>query len=345
MKRISEDIKNREWEKVYLLYGEEDYVKNAYRDRLVQSLVSPEDTMNLTRFEGQDCDEQAIIAQAETLPLFAPRRVILVQDSGLFRRKSDELADYMKTLPDYLVMIFVESDADKRGRLYKAVKKYGPTAEFVRQPEEVLRRWFLGRLKSENKKIRREDVELFFQMTGDDMSNISNETEKLLCYTMGRDVITGDDIRAICTWRVQNRVFDMIRAVSSHRQREALDLYYDLLALKEPPMRILYLLAQEFNRLYQIRCLLSEGEPDDGIIKKAGIPPFALRKYIPVCRNYTVEELKEAVGDFVQTETDVKTGRLKDEFSIEMMIVKYSAADKGGKKQERSRKNKSGLRR
>ena len=277
MKRISEDIKNKKWEKVYLLYGEEDYVKNAYRDKLVQSLVKPEDTMNLTRFEGQGCDEQEIIAQAETMPFFAPRRVILAEDSGLFKRKAEDLADYMKNLPDYLVLVFVESDVDKRSRLYKAVKKYGHAAEFVRQTEDVLHRWFLARLKKENKKIRREDVGLFFQMTGDDMSTISNETEKLLCYTMGRDEITGEDIRAICTQRVQNRVFDMVRAVSTHRQREALDLYYDLLALKEPPMRILYLLAQEFNRLYQIRALLADGEPDDVIIKKAGIPSFALR--------------------------------------------------------------------
>jgi len=325
MKRISEDIKNKKWEKVYLLYGEEDYVKNAYRDKLVQSLVKPEDTMNLTRFEGQGCDEQEIIAQAETMPFFAPRRVILAEDSGLFKKKAEDLADYMKNLPDYLVLVFVESDVDKRSRLYKAVKKYGHAAEFVRQTEDVLHRWFLARLKKENKKIRREDVGLFFQMTGDDMSTISNETEKLLCYTMGRDEITGEDIRAICTQRVQNRVFDMVRAVSTHRQREALDLYYDLLALKEPPMRILYLLAQEFNRLYQIRALLADGEPDDVIIKKAGIPSFALRKYMPVCKSYTESELREAVADFVRTETDVKTGRLKDELSVEMMIVKYSA--------------------
>lgn len=326
MKRINEDIKNKDWAKVYLLYGEEDYVRNAYRDRLVQSLVRTDDTMNLSRFEGQDCSEEEIISQAETLPLFAEHRVILVQDSGFFKRKADLLADYMKELPDYLVMIFVETEVSKKSRLYKAVKKYGHESEFVRQSEDVLRRWFLGRLKKENKKIRREDVDLFFQMTGDDMNNISQETEKLLCYTMGRDVITGDDIRAICTQRIQNRIFEMIRAVSSHRQKDALRMYYDLLALKEPPMRILYLLAQEFNRLYQVKCFLEDGKSSGEIAKRAGIPPFAVRKYIPLCRSYTERQLQDAVADFVQTETDVKTGKLKDELSVELMIVKYSAA-------------------
>jgi DNA polymerase-3 subunit delta len=325
LKRIQEDIKNQKFERVYLLYGVEDYIKLSYRDQLVKALINPEDSMNLNRFEGQGVEEDAIIGQAETLPLFAARRVILVQNCGLFKRKADALADYLAELPDYLVMIFVESEADKRSRMYKAVKKYGHVAEFVRQSDDTLRRWFLGKLGKEKKKIRREEVELFFRMTGNDMSNISNEAEKLLSYTMGREVITREDILAICTQRIQTRIFDMVDDVAFHRQKEALSLYYDLLAMKEPPMRILYLLSQEFNRLYQIKSLMDEGVQNDQIIKRVGIPPFTLRKYLSMCRNYTIRQLEEAVADFVQTEADVKTGMLRDVMSVELMIVKYSA--------------------
>lgn len=327
MKRIDEDIKNQAWERVYLLFGEEDYLRLSYRDRLVRSLVRPDDTMNLNRFEGKDVDERTIVAQAETFPLFAERRVILVEDSGFFRKKSDVLADYLKHIPDYLVMIFVETEVDKRNRLYKAVGKYGHVAEFPRQKEDVLMRWFLGKLKRENKKIRRADAVLFFQMTGNDMSNISQEMEKLLCYTMDRDVITEEDIRAVCTQQIQSRIFQMTEAVAAHRKKDALDMYYDLLAQKEPPMRILYLLAQEFNRLYQVDCLIRDGEPDSGIASRAGIPPFALKKYFALRRNYSSGQLREAVEDFARTETDVKTGRLGDRISVEMMIVKYSSGE------------------
>ena len=46
-------------------------------------------------------------------------------------------------------------------------------------------------MKKEGKKITRQDMEDFLEKTGADMGNISQELEKLLSYTMGRDVITG----------------------------------------------------------------------------------------------------------------------------------------------------------
>ncbi len=49
-----------------------------------------------------------------------------------------------------------------------------------------------------------------------------------------------DDVEEICTGQTENRIFDMIHMMAEKRQKEALELYYDLLALKEPPMRILF---------------------------------------------------------------------------------------------------------
>ena len=130
MKQIDQAIKDNQFAGVYLLYGEEEYLKTRYRQRLVRALVAPDDTMNLTRFLEKDATEDAIISQGETMPFFAPRRVIVAENTGLFKRSADALADYLGRLPDYLVLIFQETEIDKRGRLYKAVKKYGHAAEF-----------------------------------------------------------------------------------------------------------------------------------------------------------------------------------------------------------------------
>ena len=97
------------------------------------------------------------------------------------------------------------------------------------------------------------------------MSNIEREVDKLLCYTMGREIITEEDIRAVCTVRTTNKIFDMVRAVTERNQKKALDLYYDLLALKEPPMRILFLIARQFRQLLQVKELAGEGMDQAGI--------------------------------------------------------------------------------
>lgn len=326
MKSVIEDIKNQEYKNVYLFYGPEAYLKRQYRDKLCRALHPEEDTMNFSRFEGKGINEGEVIDLAETMPFFADHRVILLEDTGFFKNKAEKLADYMAALPEYLCMIFVESEIDKRGRMYKAVQKAGRVVEFATQDQDTLTRWVLGMMKRENKRITRGDLELFFTKAGTDMGNIERELEKLLCYTMDREVITTADIEAVCTAQVTNQIFDMVRAVTAKQQKKALDLYYDLIALKEPPMKILALISREFNLMMQVKALQSEGCDVRTMAARTGLRDFAVKKYLPLVRQYTSEQLKNAMEDCTSTETDVKTGRLSDVMSVELLIVKYSSA-------------------
>ncbi len=330
MKQIAEDIKTGQFHNVYLLYGEEDYLKDQYKHRLLKALGAEEDTMNFSRFEGKGVSENELIDLAETMPFFADHRVILLEDTGFCKTKTEKLASYLEQPPEYLVMIFAEKEVDKRNKLYKTIGKSGYAAEFSTQKTDVLMRWVLSILKKENKKITQPVMELFLEKTGTDMGRISQELEKLLSYTMGREIIRAEDVQEICTTRVENQIFAMVRAVSERNQKKALQLYYDLLALKEPPMRILYLLAREMNLILQVKELKKAGFDQKAIASRAGIAPFAVRNYLPLTNRYTSEELEQAIEDFTETETAVKTGRLTDAMSVEMMIVKYSEKRQAG---------------
>ena len=247
VKNLQEDIKTGKFKNAYLLFGEEAYLKIQYKEKLIHALNPDDDTMNFTKYEGKGIEVREMIDLCETMPFFADHRVVLVENSGFFKNKCDELADYMKTLPDYLRLVFVEEEVDKRSRMYKAVKNCGRIVEFAKQDEKTLMRWAAGILAREGRKITTRDMELFLTKTGTDMGNIRMELEKLITYTMGQDIVTREDIEEICTTRTENKIFDMVRAVTERNQRRALDLYNDLLTLREPPMRILFLLSKQFH--------------------------------------------------------------------------------------------------
>lgn len=82
MKMLIEDIKNKQFKNIYLLTGEEIYLRNQYRKRLREALLDPEDTMNYASFEGKNINPKEVIDLAETMPFFADRRVIEISDSG-----------------------------------------------------------------------------------------------------------------------------------------------------------------------------------------------------------------------------------------------------------------------
>ena len=181
MKTIDEDIKSGQFKRVYLLFGEEAYLKHQYKRKLKQALVASDDTMNFSSFEGKDTNPKAIIDLAETLPFFADRRLILIENSGFFKNSCEELAAYLPELPESTCLVFVEEEIDKRSKMYKAAQKTGSVVEFKKQTDEILIRWILGRLKKEKRNITTPVMQLFLSRTGTDMENIDRELEKLIC--------------------------------------------------------------------------------------------------------------------------------------------------------------------
>lgn len=321
MKSIDEDIKNGSFQRVYLLYGEESYLKRQYKQKLKNALAPSGDTLNAAYYEGKNCNIGEMIDLAETLPFLAEYRLILVENSGCFKSSCEELAEYMKHIAETTVFVFEEEDVDKRSKMYKAVKNAGRAVEFARQKDALLVPWILGRLKRENKKITQSVMQLFLEKTGNDMENIDRELEKLFCYTLGKEVISAEDVEAVCTVQTTGRIFEMISCIAEGKRKQALELYYDLLALKEPPMRILFLIARQFQILLQVKELGRQGYDHKFIASKAGIPEFTVRRNLSQSGRFTTEQLKKAVLNCVKTEESVKTGILNDRMAVELLIV------------------------
>lgn len=325
MKTIDNDIKMGQLKNVYLLYGTEDYLKRQYRDKLKHALVEPDDTMNFSAYEGKDINPKELIDLSETLPFFKEKRMILVENSGFFKNSCDDLAEYMSQVPESTCFVFVEEEVDKRSKLFKVASRAGSAVEFETPKEDMLIRWILGRIQREGKKITQSVMQLFLSKTGSDMENIDKELEKLICYTLDKTEISAADVEAICTGQTENKIFEMIDAISAKNQKKALDLYYDLLALKEAPMRILFLIARQFQNLLLIKSMSAKGYPAVSIAKTAGMPSFAVQKNLRQAGAFKINQLKEAIEDCGQAEEDVKTGRMADQLAVELLIVKYSA--------------------
>ena len=321
MQTLNQDIKEKSFKKIYLLYGDEPFLVGSYKKKLREAITGG-DTMNFNYFEGKNPDVKEIISLADTMPFFADRRLILVDGSGFFKSAQEELAAYLPQMPDTTCLVFAESEVDKRNRLYKRVKELGYAAELNKQDTAQLMRWAAGILGRDGRKISRPVMEYFLERTGDDMENIRMELEKLVCYTMGRDVITKEDVDAVGTVHVTSRVFDMVAAIVAGNTKKAMDLYEDLLTLKEPPMRILFLIARQFNQLLQIKELTAAGKDKGAMASALKVPPFAVGKLTAQARAFTRDQILSWVTLCVETEEAVKSGRLSDRLAVELLIAR-----------------------
>ena len=298
LKRINDDIKQNTFARVYLLYGPESYLRLFYTDKLCSAVLPESDTMNRALFEGDKTKESDIIDFAETIPFFAEHRLIRVKDSGFFKGSCELLPDYMKNIPEHAVIVFSEGEVDKRNRLFKAVRAAGYVSEFTAQKEDKLLQWGANLLKKGGLSISRNDMNYLLSRTGTDMSHIMLEIDKLINYCSGQK--------------------------ADGNQAKALSLYADLLSLKEPPMRILYLIARQYNQLLTVRELMDEGNSAGAIVQKTGMRDFVVRRNMNRAKSFSVQRLRDNVAKCIEMEESVKTGRIGDRLSVELLLVQFS---------------------
>lgn len=324
MQNLIQDIKNKTFHPVYLLYGEEAYLRKQYRDKLVNALVSSDDTMNYNSYEGKEINIPEIIDLAETLPFFADKRVIVIENSNLFKSGGEQLANYLSSPAETVVFIFVETQIDKRSKLFKVVKNQGRITEFTTQNEATLKLWVATLLKKENKIIREDVCEYFLERTGNDMSTIRTELEKLVCYCINDYEVTREAVSQITTQNISIRIFDIVTAIADKKQKAAIDMYHELLSLKEPPMVILALIARQYNIMLEIKELQGKGCSRKNISDKIGLSPYITGKYEKQTPHYTLQQLMTAIKKCVYTDEQIKTGKMKDDLGVELLIVELS---------------------
>ena len=117
-----------------------------------------------------------------------------------------------------------------------------------------------------------------------------------------------------------NKIFDMISAISARQTRKAMDLYEDLLTLKEPPMRILFLIARQFNQILQVKELVGKGMVKGTIASKLKLQPF-VGKIMLQAKTFSKEQILSYVNLCVDAEEGVKTGKLQDRLAVELLIT------------------------
>lgn len=329
MKTIKQDLGNGKIKKIYLIYGEEEYLKRNIKKQFIKAIAGDRENMNCSVFEGKNAELKEVMNMCDTLPFFSEKRLVLLEHTGILKKADDKFIEYLKEgIPDTTCLVIFESEVDKRSKGYKAVKSRGYVCECGHPKTAELTKWVLGMLGKEGKKITKPVMEYFLALSGNDMEKISVELEKLFCYTMGKDVIEQEDIDAICSPEINGKIFAMIDAMGARKQQETLDLYYDLINTREAPMKILYMIARQFNIMLQVKELAAQGYSSKDIAGKMSMAPFVIGGAVKQCQNFSNKMILTAINAAIDTEEAIKSGKLEEKTGVEMLLIRFSTPKK-----------------
>ncbi len=375
MNELREDIKNKKFRRVYLLYGSEDYLVGQYRKQLIEAVCGDNTTMNLNIHRDENLDWGQLQDEILSMPFFAEYRMVVLDDTKLFMAKkkasskeentedvqvdasgqdaapdneadgagadSGELAAmltaFIPKIPETCVVVFTEqpdevkpggqkgkSSVDKRSAMYKAVAKCGLAVEFSPPDEEMLRKWVFSRLSAEKIQITSGAVETFMRMVGNNMSHISTETEKLISYAGHGGSIHTEDVRALTSEILEGKIFRMLDLISQHDRKGALELYDDLLQLKESPTKILILMMRQIDKLLLVRSILDNGGSIARVMEALGQSRWQADNAIRQARGFSRAALRETVEEGTKMQEKAQSGQIDMRLGLEILILKFT---------------------
>lgn len=374
-KELREDIRQKQFRRVYLLYGEEEYLVRQYRQELIRAVCGEGDSMNLNIHRDDHLDWNTIQDEILSMPFFAQYRMVVLDDTKLFRsvRKTDTgakeeedasaagdgpgspqergesddgslaaaIASFLPRIPDTTVVLFTErpdekkpggqkgkASVDRRGKLYKSVAKCGLAAEFATPDEQALRKWVLGKLGAEKIRITQETLDVFFSMTGTDMSHIHTETQKLISFAGTGGVVRTEDVAALTSEILEGKIFRMLDLISQHDQKGALELYQDLILLKEPPGKILSLLTRQFDQLLIAASILEDGGSIIRIMETLGVQKWQADKIVRQARGLSSPVLRRALDACARMQEKAQSGHIDMQLGLELLILRFSRPER-----------------
>jgi len=326
MKNIKADIASGKYKRVYLFCGDEFYLLRRYVASLKKGVLGDDASdVNFTAFDGNtgyDVSELKDICM--TLPFFADRRMVIVENSGLFGGDSGFDA-FIPRLPDTTVLLLIEHSSDKKTKLYKAIKENGYICEFNTPTPEQAAEFCAGYLGREGKRISKADCEYFVNNVGGDLYNISTEMDKLIDYTGPKDSVTRQDIDAICSMQIENRIFEIVDRLLEKDFKAAMGIYHDLINLREQPLGILRFIVSRYLKLIAVRDEMDRGRSITEAASALKMPDWLFKKERARIKDCPSSKLLSAVELCAETEKLIKTGDMTDSIGMEILLANLSA--------------------
>ncbi len=328
-------LKEKGPERLYLLYGEEDYLRERFLDELKKICLSDEADFNYKRLDGPAIDLGRLSEAVDAIPFFSDRSFVEVRGYDINKcRESDceKLKGIISDIPDYCTLAFIiGSDYDLDGRLaaVKAIKKYGRSIEFTAQDQDALIRWIANRFSAFGKSISRSDAEYLTFVGGTLMNRLIPEIEKIASHSSS-SAVSRADIDAVAQRIPEADVFEMTDMLSQGKIDSAAALLSDLLGDKDnSPIYLLAIFAQQIRRMYAFKLAQSKGKGKAAIMELAGLRfDFLYNKLAACAKPYSLSGLKKLVEMCAEYDFLMKSSGIDNNVLIKELLIKLAVTEK-----------------
>lgn len=294
--------------------------------------------IKVERINGDETTPLKLIDACSASDFFSSQRLIIVEGllnrldraeekAGEKKKKKAEmdgflrLVNYIKQgLPPSVTIIFMEMASRKRKNLFFVqLSSVAKITDFSPLRGDDLRKWIIDKVKERGCKISPSAVSMLTNLAGGNLFALSQEIEKLILFTGGRN-IEEDDVKQVTGYMREPTIFALVDSIIQRNKANSQNFLHQLLAQGEEPTHVIAMLARQLSFLVRTRDLLDKKTPLPEIQKKIGLKDFQWNKAVTQARGCSMEKLVKFYDILLNYDLSIKKGVLPKELALELMV-------------------------
>ena len=318
--------------RLYVFYGEEDYLRTEALGMLKKRLVDETfSDFNYSLLEGEKLEISALTEAVNSVPFFSSGKLVVVRDYDMFHAAEsarDALAALLTDLPDYICLVFLYERTEYRpdGRMKKLSEamKSARLVHFEKQTEAALSEWIIRRFAREEKKIERSDAAYLAGLKEYSMSALVPEIQKLTAYAHD-ETVTRSEIDTVVEPPLETVVFRLTDKLSEGNFSAALSILSELYLTQNEPIPILAAMGKQLREMYCAKVLNENGGRGDALQKIFGLSDYVAGKLRSSAGKFSMEWCAAALVLCTETDRRLKSGT---DQKAELELLLFRLAEK-----------------
>ncbi len=331
-----------------VFYGQDEPTLRERLTAFCAEVVEPAMAdLNTSRLDGRSAALDDIAAAAGSLPFLSDLRLVLVDNLTELsngRAIIDALPELLPDLPDSTRLLFVESglEADHPGDTPAERKRKAARRQALKKLVNVVEndprgrafhfdvprnpvQWVMQRAEQYGAAIDTPAAQALLQRIGTDLVAVDSEIVKLATYTGGQRPIAAEDVALLTPYTPEAGIFDLVDALGQRQGDAALHLLRQLLDDGDDPLRIFGMIVRQYRLLIQMREHLDSGQSVGSAAATLGMHEYVAKKMAAQARHYSLPLLERIYRYLLETDLDMKTGRIDPSLALETLIARLSA--------------------
>ena len=335
IQELEKELKSNILDGIYLLYGEETFLLESSLKKMKK--LFGEMILGINYIQIDESNVEELISDLETPAFGYEKKLVIVKNSGLFKKEGKRENSKLKELKskvhkyfsenvedirEYNIVIFIEQEIEKND-LYKLLDKQGKICSFEKQtPSQII-----SRLKViyNAYKVHIDDVTLKYliESCGTSMQELINESRKLIEFAGENGTVNKNDIDLLCIKEVDAVIFTLTDSLGKKDITNALETLNNLIYNKEPIQKILITLYNHFKKIYFTKLAIEEKKDIATVLNLKPNQMFLASKYKMQAGYFEKEELRNIIEELIMLDKNYKIGLIDLNVGLEAILSKY----------------------